>query len=53
MFEILKKLVGNKFYTAAEEAQNKTDVFYATNRLTDEQYVELTELVKTSYGTAQ
>ena len=53
MFEIMKKLVGKKFYTTADEAQNKADVFYATNRLADAQYVDLTELVKSSYGVAQ
>lgn len=49
MFSIMQKLVGKKFYVTKEEAQDKADVFYAVNRLTDDQYVQLTELVNTSY----
>ncbi len=52
MYEIMKKLIEKKFYATSEEAQNKIDVFYATNRLTDERYVELTEAVIASYGAA-
>lgn len=51
MFNVMQKLIEKKFYPTVEEAQDKIDVFYAVNRLTDDQYVELTELVLASYGT--
>ena len=49
MYNSMKRLISRKFYKVADEAQNKLDVFYAVNRLTDEQYTELTELVQTTY----
>lgn len=49
MYNSMKRLISRKFYKTADEAQNKLDVFYAVNRLTDEQYTELTELVQTTY----
>lgn len=49
MYNSMKRLITRKFYKNADEAQNKLDVFYAVNRLTDEQYTELTELVQTTY----
>ena len=48
MYSAMKRLISRNFYKTAEEAQNKLDVFYACNRLSDEQYTELTELVVTS-----
>lgn len=50
MYNAMKRLISRKFYKTADEAQNKLDVFYACNRLSDEQYTELTELVMTSYA---
>lgn len=50
MFNVMQKLISKKFYITQEEAQDKIDVFYAVNRLTDDQYVELTELVVASYA---
>ena len=49
MYNSMKRLITRKFYKTADEAQNKLDVFYALNLLTDEQYTELTELVQTTY----
>lgn len=49
MYKMMKKLIEKKFYKAAEEAQNKLDVFYAMNRLTDDEYSELTLIVETAY----
>ena len=49
MYNSMKRLITRKYYKTADEAQNKLDVFYAVNRLTDEQYTELTELVQTTY----
>lgn len=50
MFNVMKKLITKKFYSTAEEAQTKIDVFYACNRLTDDQYAELTALIEEVYG---
>ena len=50
MYSAMKRLISRNFYKTAEEAQNKLDVFYACNRLSDEQYTELTELTATSYA---
>lgn len=49
MYKMMKKLIEKKFYKTAEEAQNKLDVFYAMNRLTDDEYSELTMLVESMY----
>lgn len=50
MYNSMKKLIEKKFYKTSEAAQTKLDVFYACNRLTDEQYTELTMLVGEVYG---
>ena len=50
MYNAMKRLISRKFYKTADEAQNKLDVFYAVNRLSDEQYTELTKLVVESYS---
>lgn len=50
MYSAMKRLISRKFYKTADDAQTKLDVFYAVNRLTDEQYTELTELVVSSYA---
>lgn len=49
MYNVMKKLINKKFYDTAEEAQDKLDVFFACNRLTDDQYSELTLLVEEVY----
>ena len=50
MYNVMKKLISKKFYKTAEEAQNKIDIFYATNRLKDEEYTELSLLIEEVYG---
>lgn len=50
MYKSMKTLITRKFYKAAELAQKKLDVFYAVNRLTDDEYQELTALVVEVYG---
>ena len=50
MYSAMKRLIAMKFYKTADEAQNKLDVFYAVNRLSDEQYTELTSLVTETYS---
>lgn len=50
MYKSMKTLITRKFYKTAEAAQKKLDVFFAVNRLTDDEYTELTALVETVYG---
>ena len=52
MYESMKILIGRKFYKTAEAARKKLDVFYARNRITDEEYMELDDLVNTVYSNA-
>lgn len=51
MYKSMKTLITRKFYKSAEAAQKKLDVFFAVNRISDEEYTELTALVETVYGT--
>ena len=50
MYKSMKTLITRKFYKTSEAAQKKLDVFYAVNRLTDDEYTELTALVETVYA---
>nr|DAO45779.1 MAG TPA: hypothetical protein [Caudoviricetes sp.] len=49
MYKSMKILINRHFYKTAENAQKKLDVFYAVNRLSDDEYTELTALVATVY----
>lgn len=50
MYNAMKRLIERKFYATVDEAQNKLDVFFAVNRLTDVQYTELTALAAEKYS---
>lgn len=50
MYKSMKILIGKKFYKDAETAQKKLDVFFAVNRLNEEEYTELTALVEDIYS---
>lgn len=50
MYKSMKTLITRKFYKTAEAAQKKLDVFFMVNRLTDEEYQDLTALVVEIYG---
>ena len=50
MYKSMKILITRHFYKTGEAAQKKLDVFYAVNRLTDDEYTELTALVETVYA---
>lgn len=50
MYKAMKALIGKKFYKDAETAQNKLDVFFAANRLTEEEYLELSAMVQDVYS---
>lgn len=45
MYNSMQKLISRKFYKTAEIAQNKIDVFYAVNRLTDQEYSDLCAII--------
>ena len=38
-------MIEQKNYSTKEDLQHKMDVFYAVNRITEEQYLELTSLL--------
>ena len=50
LFKILQNLIKNKVYTK-EDIQNRVDVFMAYNRITEEQYAELMNLIDEVYET--
>ena len=50
MYKAMKTLIGKKFYKTADIAQNKLDVFFAANRLTEEEYLELSAMVQDVYS---
>lgn len=50
MYKSMKNLIGKKFYKDGETAQKKLDVFFGVNRITDDEYIELTALVESVYG---
>lgn len=44
IYRLLKRMITTGNYEK-EDMQNKLDVFFAVNRITEEQYLELTELI--------
>lgn len=50
MYKSMKTLIQKHFYKDGETAQKKLDVFYAVNRLSDDEYTELTALAEAVYG---
>ena len=50
LFKVLQNLIKNKRYSK-EDIQNRADVFMAYNRITEEQYAELMDLINEVYGT--
>ena len=50
MYKAMKTLIEKKFYKTADIAQNKLDVFFAANRLTEEEYLELSAMVQDVYS---
>lgn len=49
MVELLKKLIGKKFYKEKSDIENKLNVFYAMSKISDEEYSELILLVEDTY----
>lgn len=50
IYDLLKKLIENKYYEEKEEITRKLDVFYAMSKITEEQFSELTLLVESKYA---
>lgn len=44
IYKLLKRMITTGNYEK-EDMQNKLDIFFAVNRITEEQYLELTELI--------
>ena len=44
IYTLLKRMITTGNYEK-DDMQNKLDVFFAVNRITEEQYLELTELI--------
>ena len=49
LINLLNNLIEKKFYEEKEEIQNKLDVFYAMNKINDEEYTSLTLKVEEKY----
>ena len=47
--ELLKKLITKKYYKEKADIENKLNVFYAMNKISDEEYSALTLLVEDTY----
>ncbi|HBG4932898.1 TPA: hypothetical protein PC517_002639 [Clostridioides difficile] len=45
MYNILKRMIEQKNFDTKEELQTKLDVFYAMNRIKENEYTELTSLL--------
>ena len=50
LFKVLQNLIKNKRYSK-KDIQDRIDVFMAYNRITEEQYAELMNLINEVYGT--
>lgn len=46
---LLEKLIVKKYYANKEDIENKLNVFYAMNKITDEEYSNLTLKVEEVY----
>lgn len=47
--ELLKRLITKKYCKEKTDIENKLNVFYAMNKITDEEFAELTLLVEDTY----
>ena len=48
--ELLLKLIEKKYYTEKEQIENKLNIFYAMNKISDEEYSNLTLKVEEIYA---
>ena len=47
--ESLKNLILKKYYKEKEDIENKLNIFFAMNKIDEEEYIELTMLVENTY----
>ena len=47
---LMTKLINKKYYKNVEDVQEKLDVYFAVNRLTEEEYAELILLANEVYN---
>lgn len=50
---LLEKLIVKKYYANKEDIENKLNVFYAMNKITDEEYSNLTLKVEEVYSVVE
>ena len=50
---LLEKLIVKKYYANKENIENKLNVFYAMNKITDEEYSNLTLKVEEVYAVVE
>ena len=48
--DLLLKLIEKKYYEEKEQIENKLNIFYAMNKITDEEYSDLTLKVEELYA---
>lgn len=53
LVKLLENLIAKKYYTNKEEIENKLNVFYAMNKITDEEYSNLTLKVEEVYAVVE
>ena len=47
--ELLKRLITKKYYKEKEDIENKLNIYFAMNKIDEEEYIELTMLVEDTY----
>ena len=52
IYTLLKRMITTNNYQK-DDMQNKLDIFFAVNRITEEQYLELTELINSKQAEAE
>lgn len=53
LIQLLNNLINKKYYKNKEDIENKLNVFYAMNKITDEEYSDLTIKVDEVYATIE
>jgi len=46
IYNLCKRMIEMKNYTSKEELQNKLDVFFLGNRITEQEYTELKNMLE-------
>ena len=51
--KLMKNLINKKFYVSKDDAIAKLDVYFAMNRISEEEYAELALLAESVYNPAE